>query len=379
MKKLLITLYLMCFFCNPGFADDEKETAQKCINNMLAAEEAVNEYIKDHNIKGKTHLFDQTPLFKEKYIDSKKKLECPSKNNPYTIMIDGDKCDIFCLNHGSTSLVKLAKQQKKLEESFANMTKRLDEEESNEYYAKRMAGLINIAIFLIIILVSIITFIFYFIRKRKVISFCAKNNFVYEESPISLTGNSEAFDVLIKGDTSHFLNGMYQKRGNISINIVDFIATTRIGMGRGRGRGSRNENFTLCQLHKEKVQFPVFFVRDENVILDSIGSALGGQDIDFFEDKRFSNKFVLQGVDESEVRRFFNSKVRNAFLNNHRSGYCYEGKGSCFLLYVKGHVSLKKKMEMLSNALKIFNIISTTGYVDNTSTIDIPRNPKYYG
>ena len=120
-------------------------------------------------------------------------------------------------------------------------------------------------------------------------------------------------------------------------------------------------------------------MRSENVLLDSVGSMLGGQDIDFEEDNKFSNTFVLQGNDESEIRRFFNSKVRDAFVKNHKSGYCYESKGTCFLLYIKGHALLKTKEAMLNTALKIFSIISTTGFKSNTLQKDIARNPKYYG
>ncbi|MBP5469178.1 MAG: hypothetical protein J6Z11_08040, partial [Candidatus Riflebacteria bacterium] len=222
-------------------------------------------------------------------------------------------------------------------------------------------------------LIIIIILVIYFVRKRLIINYCEKNYYVYEENPVSLTGTSEAFDVLCKGDTNYFTNGMYKKRGDIEINIIEFTAVT------GRGKHSTTEKFTLCQLYKAKTEFPVFFMRSENVLLDSVGSMLGGQDIDFEEDNRFSNTFVLQGNDESEIRRFFNSKVRDAFVKNHKSGYCYESKGTCFLLYIKGHAGLKQKEVMLNTALKIFSIISTTGFKSNSMLKDIARNPKYYG
>ena len=220
-------------------------------------------------------------------------------------------------------------------------------------------------------IILIICLIYYF-KKKSIEKYCEKNDFIYEESPAAMPGNSEAFDVLLTGDMSYFSNGMYKKIEDISINIVEFTTRKR------RKRLSPSKIFTLCQLYKENVQFPVFFVRDKNVLLDSVGSMLGGQNIDFVEDKQFSDSFVLQGVNEEEVRRFFKSKVRNSFLKNHKRGNCYESKGRCFLLYRKGHVSINKKIEMMNTALKIFSDISSTGFKDNSLANDITRNPKYY-
>ena len=172
-----------------------------------------------------------------------------------------------------------------------------------------------------------------------------------------------------------FSNGMYKMKGDIEINIVDY--TTYKGLSSG-DRRKQSYNYTLCQLYKPNIQFPVFSMRDENAFLDSLGSMIGGQDIDFVEDKKFSDAFVLQGDSESDIRRFFNSKVRNTFIKCHKRGYYYESKGRCFLLYIKGHVDINKKVEMLNSALRIFNDISSTDFVSSSLPKEEYRNPKYY-
>ncbi len=213
--------------------------------------------------------------------------------------------------------------------------------------------------------------IYHHFRKKKIREYCERNRLTYEDSPASMTGYSEPYDILNHGNSSYYSAGMYGTRGDIELNIIDYTYVT------GYGKNRSQHNYTLCQLYREGTQFPCFFVRDENSFFDSIGSMLGGQDIDFAEDKTFSDKFVLQGVNESDVRRFFNNKVRRAFVRHHQKGNCYESKGQCFLLYRSGHCSLEGRIAMLNNALKIFNEISTTDY--ENSMDDIPRNPKYYG
>ena len=236
-------------------------------------------------------------------------------------------------------------------------------------------GVLEKIVFLGIPSIFAIVYLIYYLRKKRIKDYCEENYFVYEDNPISLTGNSEGFDILAFGDSSYFYNGMYKQKGDIEINIVDY--TTYKGLSKG-GRRKHSYNYTLCQLYKPKTQFPVFFMRDENAILDSIGSMIGGQDIDFVEDKKFSDAFVLQGDSESDVRQFFNAKVRNTFIKYHKRGYHYESKGRCFLLYVKGHVGLNKKVEMLNTALRIFNDISSTGFVSSSLPEEEFRNPKYY-
>lgn len=224
---------------------------------------------------------------------------------------------------------------------------------------------------------SIIGFVFliFYLRKKKIKDYCEKNYFIYEDYPISLTGPSESFDILTFGDSSHFSNGMYKQKGDIEINIVEY--TTYKGLSK-TGRRKSSYNYTLCQLYKKNVQFPAFSIREENAIFDFLGSMIGGQDIDFIEDKRFSDTFVLQGDCESEIRQFFGNKVRNSFTKYHKRGYYYEGKGSGFLLYVKGHVGINKKVEMLNTALRIFNDISSTGFVSSNLPKEEYRNPMYY-
>ena len=231
-------------------------------------------------------------------------------------------------------------------------------------------------IFGIIIFICVCNWIYHYFRKKKIREYCERNRMTYEESPLSLTGYSEAFDVFNQGDSTYFTAGMYGKRGGIEINLVDFTVVKVYHTS--KGRRTSKKHYTLCQLYKEETHFPCFFVRDESFLLDSLGSMFGGQDIDFFEDKTFSDRFVLQGIVESEVRRFFKSKVRKAFLKYHKKGYCYESKGRCLLVYQNGRATLNGRLALLNTALRIFNDISNTGFT-NSMDDDIPRNPKYYG
>ena len=343
MKKFFFFIFILSLLINNClFADNSKDAiAKQCFDNMEILENAVDTYTIKNKIK------EEKKRQKEKFNSVMNSLYSQKGNN---------NTNKYHKRYGyGYSYSNNNSNRNRYRHTFIN-----------EHFPELFC-------FVFIPSIIIIIYLIYYFRKKRIEKYCENNNFVYEESPVAMTGNSEAFDILLTGDTSYFSNGMYKKRGDISINIVEFTATTRTG------RHSSSKRFTLCQLYKENVQFPVFFVRDENVLLDSVGSMLGGQDIDFAEDKKFSDSFVLQGVNEEEVRRFFKSKVRNSFLKNHKRGNCYESKGRCFLLYRKGLVSINKKIEMMNTALKIFNDISSTGFKDNSLANDITRNPKYYG
>lgn len=245
---------------------------------------------------------------------------------------------------------------------------------SGSYRGNNNDPMVFLIILGVLIVGSIGVWIYHYFRKKKIREYCARNRLTYSDSPVAMSGYSEAFDILNQGDRNYFSAGMYGKRGDIELNIVDFTVVKVHYTSKGR-RNSET-HYTLCQLYRKGNQFPCFFIRDENFLLDSLGSMLGGQDIDFAEDKTFSDKFVLQGFNEPDVRRFFNNKVRRAFVRHHQKGYRYESKGKCLLIYKNGRETLNGRISMLNTALKIFNEISTVKFEDSMD--DIPRNPKYY-
>ena len=102
------------------------------------------------------------------------------------------------------------------------------------------------------------------------------------------------------------------------------------------------------------MNIPYFFARDESMILDSIGSIFGGQDIDFKEDSAFSSSFVLQGDKEDRIRRAFTPEVRKLFTTLSGKGYTFEGYGEAMLI-LGGKDDLKERVELSKTAIRIAN------------------------
>ena len=106
-----------------------------------------------------------------------------------------------------------------------------------------------------------------------------------------------------------------------------------------RNKGSSYYQKAVCIITNTNINFPKFKLRDEDALIDGIGSLFGEQDINFANDKKFSEKFVLQGTSEKDIRLYFNnSKIRKVFIENHIQGYSYETYNDCFAISYSGFV-----------------------------------------
>lgn len=190
-------------------------------------------------------------------------------------------------------------------------------------------------------------------RRKKIKDYCNMNGLEYSESVTSIPVTAINFSLLKeKGHSNDWIVGMSGKRQEINFYLFEHEYVT------GHGKNSTTHYETICVINKPDLDLPQFFVRDENMILDSLGKLFGGQDINFTEDPEFSKMFVLQGIQESSVRYFFSSKVRKAFVNYHVKGYKYEGYKDCFVVSISDKSDLKNRLNLLSKAINILrNII----------------------
>ena len=71
----------------------------------------------------------------------------------------------------------------------------------------------------------------------------------------------------------------------------------------------------------------------EIFLFDALGQSLGGQDIDFEDDKAFSDAFVLQGDNETAVRDLFDTQVRQWFVAQAARSFFFETRGDTLLFH----------------------------------------------
>ena len=187
-------------------------------------------------------------------------------------------------------------------------------------------------------------------RRQEIEDYCKKNNLVYSEGAKNIPSGAKNFK-LINIEGRNYYAEMSGTQGDYHFSVFDYQYET------GTKKSGQDHFFTICVVSSENVKIPQFFARDENSIVDTLGEMLGGQDIDFDEDLTFSDKFVLQGKSEPLVREFFDSKVRAAFVKNHKESYQYEGNQDCFMISVPERLTLKERLDLLTNTITIFNEI----------------------
>ena len=125
-----------------------------------------------------------------------------------------------------------------------------------------------------------------------------KNINLPQNQTISVINNHS---ILMQG---YIENIIIKEEDNCTVYWGDHTYTT------GSGKSKHTHHCFFIAIECNELQFPSFFVRDENAILDYLGKIFGGQDINFSDDYDFSPKFVLQGDSEGEIRKFFNSRKR---------------------------------------------------------------------
>ena len=168
---------------------------------------------------------------------------------------------------------------------------------------------------------------------------------------------------------------MFTTIDDYEIDIVDLILLDieRKGANRGKSSGLRpnifKEPYTLCQISNKKFLFPDFTVKKRIFIWDRLFENIN-RDILFEEDKAFSDKFVLRGRFENDVRKIFGPSTRKAFLDYHKSGFMYEGKGHTFLLYCKGFATLRQRLDMMNRGIKIFKEMESISYTKEKKNIN---------
>jgi hypothetical protein len=116
---------------------------------------------------------------------------------------------------------------------------------------------------------------------------------------------------------------------NVSWEIAD------VTFNEGQAFTAETFNTTLMVLKLNK-KIPIFTMEKEAVLeklFDRVIAFTGYKDIDFEMYPDFSNKFLLMGNNESEIRSFFTDKIVRFFENNQI--YHLESNGEAIIIFDK--------------------------------------------
>ena len=110
-------------------------------------------------------------------------------------------------------------------------------------------------------------------------------------------------------------------------NGYNFTLLTFIYPGNHQTAGS-----LVCLINKSEANFPKFYMRDSKLLKDSLNKLLGKQEIKLSENKDFSEKLLLQGVDIEETKKFFTETRQQTILQEHVKDYEYEADTDYFAI-----------------------------------------------
>ena len=143
------------------------------------------------------------------------------------------------------------------------------------------------------------------------------------------TNNAPKFDgfPIERGATVRFeenvVSGTVQ---GLSIEISD-VTVTQVDFA-----GKEDTHVTICYVAGAAAKFPEFALEPESMHT-KLSEMVGGKDIDFDAHPVFSRKYYLRGIDEQEVRTFFNERLIGFFETQPEMHVeCHNGK---LLLYRK--------------------------------------------
>lgn len=122
------------------------------------------------------------------------------------------------------------------------------------------------------------------------------------------------------------------------------------------GKNSTTHKQSVVLVCSPSLRIPQFTIVPEG-FFNRILAVFGSKDIDFDEDREFSDRFLLQGGDEEAIRHFFNAERRRSFANF--AALHVESLGGAFVYYRPRHRwnidGIKQAMEQ---AFEIHRVLS---------------------
>lgn len=121
----------------------------------------------------------------------------------------------------------------------------------------------------------------------------------------TLLGDFKLFQSGVSKSITHFLHKKEEEQ-DIDTYIFDYRYVVNTG------NSAIPFTQTVFFIQSKELDLPLFFMRPEN-FLQRIGTYLGMQDIDFESHPEFSGQYLLQGEEESLIRKKLDGDFRSFF------------------------------------------------------------------
>jgi hypothetical protein len=163
------------------------------------------------------------------------------------------------------------------------------------------------------------------IRTEKLTNICQELGFPLQTAvdPVLLERLS-GFPLMNIGRDKQITNVISVEGPNADISVFDYSYVTDVSKDR------RLRKQTVMSVESTSLVHPVFNLRPEE-FWSKVEAAFGGQDIDFVEHPDFSNKYVLKGESEEEIRIYMDTMLLDFFAAQNK--ICCEAREGAILYY----------------------------------------------
>ncbi len=134
----------------------------------------------------------------------------------------------------------------------------------------------------------------------------------------------DAYQLAQQGHSRQASNVIVADSGELRMVLFDYLYKTN------SGKNSTTYKQSVVLVRSPALRMPEFTISPEG-FFHRILAIFGVKDIDFEEDREFSDNFLLQGAQEQEVRSYFNAQRRKQFANH--AELLLESRGESFLYY----------------------------------------------
>lgn len=141
------------------------------------------------------------------------------------------------------------------------------------------------------------------------------STFLYSMKPFQLFSQRQSRKVW---------NVIHRRIDDVEVSMFDYRYTIE------NGNSSNTYQQTVLWVYSPSLALPAFIVRPAD-ILHKIAGIFGYQDFHFETHPTFSSQYLLQGDNEAEMRRLFNSLLLTYY--EHHPGLTTEGAGEQLIVY----------------------------------------------
>ena len=208
--------------------------------------------------------------------------------------------------------------------------------------------------FFALVFFGAMTYLFYSEKKRidAIKAMAEPMGFTYNRRDQQSIETLKEFAMFNDANDHEFNNVIEGTRNGVRVLMGEYDAIYGV---RKNSRIHRTQ--TICVINDPALTLPHFLVRREMKVADAIGAKLGGQDINFADDKKFSAAFVLQGEKAEETRSFFTARVRSAFMKFANTETRVEGSGNRLLITRSIIIEPEKWSQLLKDTFALYEIL----------------------